>query len=284
MALCSGADSAYLHDLLVAHGRGDEYARRESAASALAPRSAARSRSPAAALLAEIDLALPYVATAVVAAVAAWPRVARCTRTGRAAPARRRTSSVGADRHWLRSREVARNGRLAWIVGYSAVVFALARARRSTSTSRTSSERGLGAVRDRPAVRGRLRGRARSSRSARTALRRGSATTCCCGGCSRSARGQLRRARRRGARPVDARAARRPGDRERRVLAADQAAAQPRDRATRRGARRCCRSRAWRGAPRWACSRRSPGCTARRDVMLAVRRPSASPALIVARA
>ncbi|MCW5802065.1 MAG: MFS transporter, partial [Deltaproteobacteria bacterium] len=69
MALSSGADSAYLHDLLQAHGRSADYRRHEGIASA-----AHLVGSAAAALLGGVlaagDLALPYVATAAAAACA----------------------------------------------------------------------------------------------------------------------------------------------------------------------------------------------------------------------
>ncbi|MEO8706919.1 MAG: hypothetical protein ABI867_43230, partial [Kofleriaceae bacterium] len=74
-------------------------------------------------LLAEVDLTLPYLVTAGVAAAAAL--VACTMRDDRVAGAARGAwgrASFGA------LAEVARNGRLAWIVGYSAIVFVLLRA------------------------------------------------------------------------------------------------------------------------------------------------------------
>ncbi len=131
MALCSGADSAYLYDLLRAHGREHEYAQRESTASAwhlLGSAGAALGGG----MLARVDLVLPYYVTAAVAAVAA---VVACmlhddaprTQRGERAPA------LASMRAWGRQMasafgDVARNGRLAWLVGYSAVVFVLLRA------------------------------------------------------------------------------------------------------------------------------------------------------------
>jgi len=122
IALCSGADSAYLYDLLDAHGRAHEYPKRESAASAWHLVGSAVAFAGGG-WLASYDLGLPYLVTAAVAAVAA---VVACVM--REAPV------VGAavvtfGRHSLGAlAEVARNGRLAWIVGYSAVVFVLLRA------------------------------------------------------------------------------------------------------------------------------------------------------------
>ena len=62
MALCSGADSAYLYDLLAAHGRTGEYARRESAASAWHLIGSAVAFAGGG-LLGQIDLVLPYLET-----------------------------------------------------------------------------------------------------------------------------------------------------------------------------------------------------------------------------
>jgi MFS family permease len=129
MALVSGADSAYLYDLLAAHDRGHEYPQRESSASAWHLFGCAVAFAGGGAL-ASVNMVLPYYVTAGVAAVAAllaWlleedmPEVQ--------AP----SSSSWSIRSWVQQTlgalsEVARNGRLAWLVGYSAVVFALVRA------------------------------------------------------------------------------------------------------------------------------------------------------------
>ena len=80
MALCSGADSAYLFDLLLEHDRAHEYSRRESAASAWHLMGSAIAFAGGG-VLAQIDLALPYLVTAVVAVA----------RGGRRVPARRRS-------------------------------------------------------------------------------------------------------------------------------------------------------------------------------------------------
>ena len=58
MALCSGADSAYLYDLLLEHDRGHEYSRRESAASAWHLMGSAIAFAGGG-MLAQIDLSLP---------------------------------------------------------------------------------------------------------------------------------------------------------------------------------------------------------------------------------
>ena len=121
IALCSGADSAYLYDLLDAHGRAHEYPKRESAASAWHLIGSAVAFAGGG-WLASYDLGLPYFVTAAVAAVAA---VVACVM--REAPVARAVVTFGMQ-SWGALAEVARNGRLAWIVGYSAVVFVLLRA------------------------------------------------------------------------------------------------------------------------------------------------------------
>jgi len=125
MALCSGADSAYLYDLLARHDRTRDYARHEAIASAwhLAGSAIACAGGGA---LAQIDLVLPYYATAGVAIIAAVIAIALPDEAA-AAPANRTL------RGWTRDMvtalgEVGKNGRLAWLVGYSTVVFVLLRA------------------------------------------------------------------------------------------------------------------------------------------------------------
>jgi MFS family permease len=128
MALCSGADSAYLFDLLLEHDRVHEYSRRESAASAWHLMGSAVAFAGGG-LLGSIDLALPYLVTAVVACIAAV--VAFLLDDDR--PRIIRESARIALRSWSAQmvsavRDVSRNGRLAWLIGYSAVVFMLLRA------------------------------------------------------------------------------------------------------------------------------------------------------------
>src|SRR6185503_10450082 len=69
MTLCSGADSAYLFDLLNDHGRGEEYPRREGTASAWHQAGQALAFL-AGGLLGATDLVLPYLVTAGVASLA----------------------------------------------------------------------------------------------------------------------------------------------------------------------------------------------------------------------
>lgn len=128
MALCSGADSAYLFDLLLEHDRVHEYGRRESAASAWHLLGSALAFAGGG-LLAQIDLALPYMVTAGVASIAAI--VACLLEEERTRPPRE--PARVALRSWGRQmraavRDVTGNGRLAWLIGYSAVVFMLLRA------------------------------------------------------------------------------------------------------------------------------------------------------------
>jgi MFS family permease len=150
MALCSGADSAYLYDLLAVHGRAGEYARRESAASAWHLVGSAVAFAGGG-LLAQIDLALPYLATAAVAGAAA---IVACLMRDDRADLAGSIAGHAAPRIVLRSwrqqtlaalAEVTRSGRLLWLVGYSAVVFALLRATVYVYQPYLA-ERGLGTV------------------------------------------------------------------------------------------------------------------------------------------
>jgi MFS family permease len=129
MALCSGADSAYLFDLLHGNGRGEEYPVREGHASAwhLFGNVGAFL---AGGVLASIDLGLPYLVNAGTAALAFC--VAMMMRDEQ--PLRVRTPQPLGDElrqylHLMRASlgDAARNKRLAWIIVYSAVVFALLR-------------------------------------------------------------------------------------------------------------------------------------------------------------
>jgi len=130
MSLCSGADSAYLFDLLLSHGRIDEYGRRESVASAMHLGGSALACGFGG-LLCERDLGWPYLVTAAVsfaALIAAW-----LMRDDRPARAPRRTPWRTVARDWHAHmgdavRMVVRSRRLAWLIGYSAVVFVLLRA------------------------------------------------------------------------------------------------------------------------------------------------------------
>lgn len=128
MALCSGADSAYLFDLLEHGRRGDEYPRREGTASAW-HQAGSGLACAAGGLLGAIDLALPYLVTAGVSAAAFV--VVLFMRAER--PPTARPVSIGAElgdyMHHMRQslRDVITSRRLAWVIGYAAVVFVLLR-------------------------------------------------------------------------------------------------------------------------------------------------------------
>ncbi|GAB4521553.1 MAG: MFS transporter [Haliangiales bacterium] len=156
MALCSGADSAYLFDLLKKHDRGDEYPRREGMASAWHLVGSGLAFA-AGGLLGSVDLALPYLFTAAVSAVAFAialsmrtdrpiaapplaldPRAARPSTSPEAAhlapplggpPATSIAHELRIYLHHMSSalRDAAKNPRLAWSIGYAAVVFVLLR-------------------------------------------------------------------------------------------------------------------------------------------------------------
>jgi MFS family permease len=125
MTLCSGADSAYLFDLLNEHGRGDEYPRREGTASAWHQAGQALAFLAGGALGAS-NLAWPYLATAGVASVAFF--IALFMREG-GAP-RRASLAPRQTLHHMRDslRVVLRRGPLLWAIAYSAIVFLMLRA------------------------------------------------------------------------------------------------------------------------------------------------------------
>jgi MFS family permease len=138
MSLCSGADSAYLFDLLHANGRSDEYARHESTASAW-HQAGNTVAFAAGGLIGSIDLALPYLCTAGVSAIAF--AVALAMRGDRpfadagvvTSGARPTRPAAEAAREYVRHMsasigDVVRSRPLAWVIAYSAVVFVLLRA------------------------------------------------------------------------------------------------------------------------------------------------------------
>lgn len=132
MSLCSGADSAYLYDLLQADGRAHEYARLEGKASAwhLAGNAGAFL---VGGILGEFDLGLPYLATVGTAGLAFFVafglkgedhlvRARVAPRPVRAELRSYMTLMRGALRDVLGSK------RLIWIIFYCGVVFVLLRA------------------------------------------------------------------------------------------------------------------------------------------------------------
>jgi MFS family permease len=124
MALVSGADSAYLYDLLAAHDRAHEYPRRESAASAWHLLGSAFAFAGGGAL-AQIHMTLPYMVTAGVALAAA---VVAALLEEDHEPIETPVRGGWFAQTYAALDEVVRNGKLLWLVGYSAVVFALVRA------------------------------------------------------------------------------------------------------------------------------------------------------------
>ena len=131
MSLCSGADSAYLFDLLHANGRIDEYGHRESVASAWHLAGSAFACAAGGAL-GEVDLALPYLVTAAVS-LGAFVVAASMRDDRPPAPPARRLPPRDVLRLWTAhmrdaTRMVRLSNRLAWLIGYSAVVFVLLRA------------------------------------------------------------------------------------------------------------------------------------------------------------
>ena len=136
MTFCSGADSAYLFDLLHDHGVGHEYPRREGTASAW--HQAGNTLAFAAGgLLATVDLVAPYLATAGVATVAFF--VAFSMRKDR--PTTDRLGARECVDHMRASfRLVLRKRQLAWVIGYSAVVFTLLRSTEFMHASYLRSE------------------------------------------------------------------------------------------------------------------------------------------------
>jgi MFS family permease len=130
MALCSGADSAYLFDLLHANNAGHEYSRRESVASAWHLLGSGMAFAGGG-LLAEIDIALPYLVTAGVALVSlgvAYQLRDDQPSLGTAAePSSAVMKSYIAQINSAMSIVLA-SPRLVWLIGYSMVVFVMLRA------------------------------------------------------------------------------------------------------------------------------------------------------------
>ena len=143
MALCSGADSAYLYDLLHANGRGDEYAKREGVASAFHLGGMAVA-CVGGGLLGSINLAIPYLVTAGVSAlacVAALLMRDEHTFSSRAPAASVRGSATEHAKATVAGefkdyvvhmgealRDVLHSKQLIWIMSYSVVAFILLKA------------------------------------------------------------------------------------------------------------------------------------------------------------
>ncbi len=132
MTLCSGADSAYLFDLLNENGRGHEYPRREGTSSTWHQGGQALAFA-AGGLLGQYDLALPFLVSAGVSLTAFF--VALSMRQDRPQPQQHSTSKLPSGREMLAHvreafRTVGSKRRLQWIIAYSAVVFVLLQATR----------------------------------------------------------------------------------------------------------------------------------------------------------
>lgn len=131
LALVSGADSAYLFDMLNDNGRGAEYARHESSSSAWHQAGNAALYTVGG-LLATYNLAWPYLGTAIVSGAAFF--VAFTMRGDRATVTQRDAQPMRAElaayvRHMVASLGDVRRGRsLAWVMAYSAVAFVLVKA------------------------------------------------------------------------------------------------------------------------------------------------------------
>jgi MFS family permease len=125
MTLCSGADSAYLFDLLNDHGRGEEYPRREGTASAWHQAGQALAFL-AGGLLGARSLVLPYVVTAAVASLAFFVALFMREDGAPRQAAMRPSEYVAHMRESLRL--VAGRAALRWTIVYSAFVFVVLRA------------------------------------------------------------------------------------------------------------------------------------------------------------
>jgi MFS family permease len=125
MTLCSGADSAYLFDLLNDHGQGQDYPRREGTASAWHQGGQTLAFATGG-LLGAYNLALPYLVSAGVASMAFV--VALSMRKDRPHPsAELPTTREIVDHMRDAVHSVAKNRKLKWLIAYSAVVFVLLR-------------------------------------------------------------------------------------------------------------------------------------------------------------
>ena len=130
LSLCSGADSAYLFDLLKAEGAAHEYSRRESVASAWHQGGTAIAYAGGGFLAWKYSLALPYLVTVAVA-FGAFAAASMLHEDKPQTMSMRIAVVPHAAWHgWLRLMrralsELVHNGRLAWLIGYSAVVFTL---------------------------------------------------------------------------------------------------------------------------------------------------------------
>ena len=126
LALCSGADSAYLFDLLHENGRGEEYPRLEGTASAFHLTGNAVAFALGGALGHFFGLSLPYLVNAGVAMAALF--VAFSMREGRAATPQPidRARTYRADMYAAMRISFRQHG-LRWAILYSSLIFLLLR-------------------------------------------------------------------------------------------------------------------------------------------------------------
>lgn len=133
LSLCSGADSAYLFDLLCSQGAAHEYGQRESIASAWQQAGNAIAYAAGGVLAYYQSLALPYLVTAAVA-LAAFAVASMLHENRPMTPSMRiQVMPAAAVRGWARLMrralsELVHNSRLAWLIAYSAVIYTLLRA------------------------------------------------------------------------------------------------------------------------------------------------------------
>lgn len=130
LSLCSGADSAYLFDLLKSEGVVHEYSRRESIASAWHQAGTAIAYAGGGFLAWKFSLAVPYLVTVGVAFLAFAAASLLHENRPQTLSMRIAVMPHAAWHGWLRLMrralsELVHNGRLAWLIGYSAVVFTL---------------------------------------------------------------------------------------------------------------------------------------------------------------
>ena len=133
ISLVSGADSAYLFDSLVSENKAHEYGRRESIASAWHQAGTALAYAGGGALASYHSLALPYLLTAGVGVLAFLLAGMLDEDRPMTTSMRIQVAPAAAFQGWARLMrrslsELIHNGRLAWLIGYSAVFFTLIRA------------------------------------------------------------------------------------------------------------------------------------------------------------
>ena len=133
LSLSSGADSAYLFDLLAAENASHEYGKRESIASAWHQAGTAVAYAGGGFLAWKYSLGITYVVSAGVGVLAFVVASFLHEDKPQTVSMRIQVMPHAAWHGWVRLMkralsELVHNGRLAWLIGYSAVVFTLLRA------------------------------------------------------------------------------------------------------------------------------------------------------------